>query len=103
MLRDAACLAQHLPDGGLRARQAHPGSFEHRITVDEIENGFWSWNALQVLRRLHADLQNALHHGRLRGDGEWWGAASTGARVQRHDIVRIGPAQELSPLAHPRA
>ena len=46
VLLNTTRLAQDLPNGGLRARQAHPSSFELRITVDEIQERFWSWNAL---------------------------------------------------------
>src|SRR5215467_14161011 len=68
---DAACLAQNPPDGRLRARQTHASLFEHRIALEVVEDGFWSWDALQVLWRLHTHLQDALYDSRLRGDGEW--------------------------------
>ena len=44
---------------GGSARQAHPGRFECRIMVEERQDGFRPWDALQILGRLDADLEDA--------------------------------------------
>jgi hypothetical protein len=67
------------------------------------EDGFWPWNALQVLWRIGADFQEPLHNGRLGGDADRWRLAGTRAGVHRHDRVRIGLAQPLSPFGSPGA
>jgi hypothetical protein len=100
---DAAGLAQNLPDGGLPTWQTHTSSCEHRITVEERQEGFWSWDALQILGWLHSHLQDALHDGGLRGDGGRWTVPGRRSGVQRPHISRIGLALPPEPLAHPRA
>lgn len=85
---------------GGSAWEAHTGRFERRITVHGVQERFRPWDTLQVLWRLHTDLQHALHDGGLGGDGDRWRMASTRAGVERHDSVRIGLAQPLEPLAH---
>jgi len=62
-LRDAACLAQNLPDRRLGARQAHTRLLERRIAVEVIQDRFRPRDALQALRRGHSNLQDALHDG----------------------------------------
>ena len=70
--------------------------------MEIVEDGFWSWDALQVLWRIGADLRDPLHNGGLGGDGNWWRMAGTRAGVQRHDIVRIDLAEKLSPFVYER-
>ena len=71
--------------------------------MEIVEDGFWPWNALQVLWRIGADLQDPLHNGRLGGDGDRWRMAGTRAGVQRLHILGMGLAQAVQPLAHPGA
>ncbi len=66
-----------------------------------VEDGFWPWNALQVLRRLDSDLQNALHDNGLGGNGGRWGVACRRSGVQRQDITGIGLAEPPEPFADP--
>jgi hypothetical protein len=92
VLVDAARLAQNLPDRRLRAWQAYTSVFECGIAVDVIQDRFRPWDALQVLWRLHSNLQDALHDSRLGGDGGRRGVPGRRSGMQRHDISRIGLA-----------
>jgi hypothetical protein len=64
-LWDTTRLTQDLPDGRLRAWQAHAGIFERWITMQIIQDRFWSRDAVQVLWRCETDLHDALHDGWL--------------------------------------
>jgi hypothetical protein len=65
ILFNAAELAQDFPDRRLGAWQAQTGSFERRIAVQIIQNGFWPRDALQVLWGVGTDFKDALHDLRL--------------------------------------
>jgi hypothetical protein len=73
ILGNAACLAQNLPDGGLRMRQTRTSLFERWIAVEVVPDRLRPRNALQVLWRCDSDLQNALHDSGLGGNGGRWG------------------------------
>jgi len=103
ILFNAACPTQDLPDGGLGAWQAYIGTVECGVAMDIVEDRFWSWNTLQVLRRLQTNLQDVLHDGWLGCDGGWWRVTGTRAGVQSHNVTGIGLAQPLEPFAHPGA
>jgi hypothetical protein len=103
MLFNAACLAQDLPDGRLGTWQVHIGTLEYGVAMDIVEDRFWSRDALQVLRRSHSNLQDALDDGWLGGDGGRWRVPRSRVGVQRHDISRISLAYPPEPLADPGA
>ncbi len=65
LLSNTARLTQDLPDRRLRARQAHAGVFEGGIALQILQDGFWAGDALQVLWRCAADLQDALDDRQL--------------------------------------
>src|SRR5260370_596386 len=103
VLLDAARLAQDLPDRGLRAREAHTSLLEGRVAMHIVQDRFWSWDAPQVLRRYHADLQDALHNGWLGGDGGRGRVPRSRAGVQGQDSVGIGLMDPPEPFAPPGA
>jgi len=61
ILRNAAEQTQDLPDGGLRAWQAHTCLPQLGVAMHRGQDGLWSANPLQVLWRALTNLQNALH------------------------------------------
>src|SRR5437868_1205560 len=98
-----AMLAQKLYDRFEQGFGIEIATVECGVAMDIVEDRFWSWNTLQVLRRLQTNLQDVLHDGWLGCDGGWWRVTGTRAGVQSHNVTGIGLAQPLEPFAHPGA
>ena len=64
---DAPMHVQDLPDGARGTGQAQPLSQQILVTMEVIQNRFWTRRALEVLWRMVADRKDALDHGRMQG------------------------------------
>ena len=62
---DTIMCGQNLPDGACRARQAQPLCQQVLLSVQVVQNRFWTWRALELVGRMVADLQNAVNHERI--------------------------------------
>src|SRR5881394_3103794 len=71
-----------------------------RSAVQGGQNRLWPRDALQVLWRGDADLQDALHNGGLGGDGGRFGVPRSRVGMQSQHISGISLAEPPEPLAY---